>query len=383
MAGSTVLPGPVTATRSAPHVRDARSLRSMNAVTVFALLPCVLVGAWNTGSQANRAIAASGDAHDGGWRADVLTSLGVSLKTGEPIAALAHGLLYLIPVFLIALLAAAVWEEVFARARRRRRGAGVLVVALLFTLLLPPPAPLWQVALGMSVGVVLGCHVFGGIGLGFVHPSALGAAFLHLSYPSAIAGDPLWSDLAGYGGTRIFQEVAATGMDALVLSDVSWNDAFLGHTPGLLGVTSTLACVVGAGLLLERGVIAWRTLAAVLIGLVLATWFVSESGFTSSPVRGMPWTWHLVLGSFAFGTVFLATDPMTTPTTAGGRWLHGLGVGFVVVLIRTTNPLHPDGVLFAVLLGNVFAPALDALAVWVHTRNRTRRRAQRRERRHG
>ena len=342
---------PASATGASPHVRDGRNLRTMDGVVLTALLPCVLVGARSTGM------------HGAGGPDAALPAFG-------------RGLLGLLPILLTALLTAVVWEEVFARARKRRRETGTLLIAVLFSLLMPAGAPLWQVALGMSVGVVLGCHVFGGPGLGFVQPAVLGSVFLFLTYPDSLAAGTAPEGLAGYGGTRLFKDLAAAGMEALPAQGITWMDAFLGRVPGLLGVPSALACALGGLYLLWCGVIDWRTPAAVVIGVIAATLLLQGSDVTSSPMRALSWTWHLVLGSLAFGTVFLATDPMTAPITRGGRWLHGLGVGFVVVLIRTTNPLHPDGTLLAILLGNVFAPALDALVVHGHGKRRERRRAR-------
>jgi Na+-transporting NADH:ubiquinone oxidoreductase subunit B len=234
---------------------------------------------------------------------------------------------------------------------------------------------LWQVALGMSFGVVVGKEIFGGTGRNFLNPAVTGLAFLYLAYPNAMAGDPLWNGIGGYGGASIFGQVAALGMDAVGQAGITWWQAFLGRLPGRFGETSTLACLLGAAVLIATGAASWRIMAGALLGLIGTAVLFNLAGGGGSPIFAMPWTWHLVLGGFAFGAVFLATDPVSAAATDTGRWLYGLLFGFMVVLIRVANPVHPDGVVFAVLFANVFAPLIDYGVVWANIRRRARRDA--------
>lgn len=361
------------ATRGMVHVRKRASVRRVMGTIVVAALPCVLVGLYNTGYQANAALARlAGDAPEG-WRSDLLAALGVTLEPDAVLACVLHGALYLLPVLAVAWLAGGLWEHVFARARARPRADGLIATALLFTLLLPPGTPLWQVALGMSFGTVFAKELFGGTGMGFVCAPAAGSAFLALAWPDAMVGDALWTGLRGHGGTVLFSQVAGSGVEALARAGVTWQDAFLGRVQGSLGTTSTFACTLGAVVLVARGVASWRVVAGALLGSFGATLLLDAAGLATGPVAGLGWTWHVTLGAFAFGAVFLATDPGTGATTNPGRWLFGVLVGFMIVLIRVANPLHPDGVVFAVLFGHVFAPLIDSGVVWWHLRRRRRR----------
>lgn len=359
-------------TRGSVHVRDRTSMRRVMGTIVIAALPCVLVGLYNTGYQANTALARLAADAPEGWRSGLLAMFGVPLDRDCLAACVLHGALYLLPVFAVAWLAGAGCEYLFARARARPRGEGLLVTALLFTLLLPPAAPLWQVALGMVCATVFAKELFGGMGMGFVCAPAVGIAFLVLAYPDAMRGDPLWTGVRGYGGTVLFSQVAGRGTAALSEAGVAWQGAFFGRMQGLLGTTSALACTAGAVLMIARGIVSWRAVTGVLLGALGATLLLGGASLATGPMGALGWSWHVVLGAFAFGAVFLVTDPTTAPTTKPGHWIVGLLVGFLIVLIRVANPLHPDGVVFAVLLGNVFAPLIDSAVVAWHVRGRRR-----------
>ena len=359
----------------APHLHGAQSLRSVQGTVVLALAPCVLVALWNTGRQANLVLAGHPAGVGLGARARWLEAWGIGLDAGDLAACAAHGALYLVPALAVALATGLLWEHLFARLRQRARTPGLLALATIFTLLLPPAAPLWQVALGMSFGVVFGKEVFGGTGMGFLPPAALGIAFLRLAYPDAMADDARWPELAGYAGSKAFAQVAATGVDALRDADLTWAKAFLGDEPGRLGETSALACVLGAGLLVLRHVVSWRSIVATPLGLVLGLWALGAVDGGSNPVLALPWYDHLVLGGTAFGTVFLAADPTTAPLTEAGRLAHGLLAGFLLALLRADHPTHPDGTVSALLFAGVFAPLIDHVIVTAHARRRARRHA--------
>lgn len=360
-------------TRGSVHVRERTSVRRVMGTVVVAATPCVLAGLYNTGYQANTALARLADNAPEGWRTGLLQALDIPADPDAVFACLVHGSLYLLPALGVAWLAGALWEHLFARARGRPRTDGLLATALLFALLLPPATPLWQVALGMSFATVFAKELFGGTGMGFVCAPAAGVAFLALAWPGAMLGDALWTDLRGHQGTLVFGQVAGSGVDALGRAGLHWQGVILGQVQGSLGTTSALACAVGAGVLLVRGIVSWRLLTGVLLGALGATVLLDEGGLAVGPMAELDWTWHLALGSFAFGAVFLAADPATATTTNPGRWILGALVGFMIVLIRVANPLHPDGVVFAVLFGNVFAPLIDSGVVWWHTMRRRRR----------
>jgi Na+-transporting NADH:ubiquinone oxidoreductase subunit B len=340
---------------------------------LLALVPCVLAGLYNTGHQANLAAARLGSEAPPGWRGDVLAALGIGRDPASVWDSLWLGLLYVAPILAVAAIAGGLWERAFARLRGREATEGLLVTALVFTLILPPAAPLWQVAIGISFGVVVGKEIFGGTGKNFLNPALTGLAFLYLAYPDEMAGDAIWTGLGGYGGTTVFGVAAAAGMDAVAQADITWARAFLGQTQGMIGETSTLACLLGAAILIATGVASWRIMAGILIGTVATVILVNALGHGGGPIFAMPWYWHLTLGGFAFGAVFLATDPASAAATDTGRWVYGLLVGFMIVLIRVANPVHPDGAMLAILLGNIFAPLIDYGVIWANMRRRARR----------
>jgi Na+-transporting NADH:ubiquinone oxidoreductase subunit B len=367
-------PQPVT--WGAVHVRSRENLHRVMGTIVLAALPCALFGAYNTGYQANSALLRLGADAPASWRLDLLAGLGIPQAPENIPACFAHGLLYLLPALALAWLAGALCEGLFSRARSRPRIPGLLPTALLFTLLLPPATPLWQVAIGMVFGTVIAKELFGGTGMGFVCAPAAAAAFLALAWPDTLIGDPLWSGLRGHAGVIVFNDVAGSGVDGLAQAGITWSDAFLGRIQGRMGTTSTLACALGAVLLLTRGIASWRVLLGVLLGALAGTLLLHPGSATPNPVGELGWNWQVVLGAFAFGAVFLAPDLNAGPATDLGRWGLGLVVGFLIILIRIANPLHPDGVVFAVLCANVCAPLLDSVAVWWHAYRRRRRHAR-------
>lgn len=360
-------------TRCAPHARDTLSLKGIMDRLLLALVPCVLAGLYNTGHQANLAAARLGPAAPPDWRGDVLAALGIGRDPASVSDSFWLGLLYVAPILAVAAIVAGLWEQAFGRLRGRDPAPGLFVTALVFTLILPPAAPLWQIAMGISFGVVVGKEIFGGTGKNFLNPALAGLVFLYLAYPDEMAGDPIWTGLGGYGGTTIFGTAAAVGMNAVAQADITWARAFLGQTQGMIGQTSTLACLLGAAILIATGVASWRIMAGVVIGTVATVLLFNALGRGAGPIFGVPWYWHLTLGGFAFGAVFLATDPASAAATDAGRWAYGLLIGFVIVLIRVANPVHPDGVMLAILLGNIFAPLIDYGVIWANMRRRARR----------
>jgi Na+-transporting NADH:ubiquinone oxidoreductase subunit B len=359
-------------TTSAPHVRDANNTQRLMNNFVIATLPCWLIGLWNLGEQANLAMLQIGMGAAPGWRGALLDSLGVGYDPFNPVACLLHGLMYFLPIFLVALLTGTFWEAVFANQRRRPVDEGLLSIAWLYTLILPATAPLYQVALGMTFGMVVGKGIFGGTGRYLVSPAMLGLAFLTFSYSNLLFGQGAWIPVPGYDEpTTIELAVEEGGVPALLSVGYTWKQLFLGNQPGPLGVTSVLGCLIGAIYLIVAGTASWRIMLGSFLGMVGTVVLLNNLGPADSPLFSVPWTWHLVMGGWAFGTVFLATDPVAAATTNPGRWGFGILVGALTILIRITNPSYYEGIIFAILLASIFSPLFDYVAV---ERNIKRRR---------
>lgn len=364
---------PVPVSQIAPHIRDGFSLeRAMHWVAV-ALIPCLFMAFYNTGLQANIDIAVAKLETAPGWRGALLDTLGIGYDPGDFWATLAHGALYFVPILAVTAIVGRLWEAVFARLRDRPIGEGLMVIALLFALSLPPSVHLWQVALGISFAIVVGKEIFGGTGRNFLNPVLTGLAFLYVTYPRAMINETAWTVVDAFTAPTYLQQAARTVPEAVAWLGTTWMQAFIGLVPGSLGTTSTLACLVGAGILIYKRIASARIMIGVLAGMIAAVLFTNNLGESASAFAGIGWRWHLTLGSFAFGAVFLATDPVSASMTDTGRWIYGLLIGVMIVLIRVGNPSHPDGVMFAILFGNIFAPLIDYLVVRANIRRRARR----------
>jgi Na+-transporting NADH:ubiquinone oxidoreductase subunit B len=281
-----------------------------------------------------------------------------------------HGALYFMPVYAITLVAGGAWEILFAVIRRHAISEGFLVTSLLFALTLPPQIPWWQVAIGISFGVVIGKEIFGGVGMNVLNPALTGRCFLFFAYPRDISGDTVWVAVDGYTRATPLAELA----DPDLSLSVSWRDAFYGLIPGSMGETSTLACLIGAAILLIARVASWRVMLGVTLGMAGLAGFFNVVGSDSNPMFQVTPVWHLVLGGFALGTVFMATDPVSAAHTRPGQFVYGVLIGVATVLVRVINPAFPEGIMLAILFGNVFAPAIDR--IFVHRNIRRRRQRQ-------
>jgi Na+-transporting NADH:ubiquinone oxidoreductase subunit B len=366
-------PGEVT--RGSPHVRDAIDLKRVMIFVVLAVTPAALMGMYNVGLQANTAMAAMGVTEVDNWRWAVLSFLGIGHDPGSIWDNMWLGLMYLLPIYIVTMAAGGFWEVLFALVRNHEINEGFFVTSLLFTLILPPTIPLWQVALGISFGVVIGKEVFGGTGKNFLNPALVGRAFLFFAYPADISGDSVWTAIDGFSGATPLALAAAGGVQAMVESGITWSSAFLGNIQGSLGETSTLACLLGAVFLIYTRVASWRIMAGVFLGMVASVLLFNFIGSDTNPMFAVPWYWHLVLGGYAFGLVFMATDPVSAAMTDPGRWIYGVLIGVMVVLIRVVNPAYPEGMMLAILFGNVFAPLIDWFVVQANIRRRKRRHA--------
>ncbi|SER02617.1 Na+-transporting NADH:ubiquinone oxidoreductase subunit B [Nitrosomonas sp. Nm51] len=368
----TFLYTPADTARAAPHVRDGVDLKRLMSYVVVALIPCILWSWFNTGYQTNLALQELAIVKND-WRGLLLQALGIGFDPGSILANMAHGFLYFLPIYLTTLIVGGFWEVLFAVVRKHEVNEGFLVTSMLFALTLPPDMPLWMVALGISFGVVIGKEVFGGTGKNFLNPALVGRAFLYFAYPAEITGDQVWVAVDGYSSATPLGMGALGGIDAITVAGYTWWQAFIGLIPGSLGETSTLACLIGAVFLIYTKVASWRIIAGVFLGMVGTVLLFNVLGSGDNPMMAMPWHWHLVLGGFAFGMVFMATDPVSAAMTTAGRWVFGLLIGFMTVLIRVVNPAFPEGIMLAILFANIFAPLIDYVVIQINIRRRLRR----------
>src|SRR5690606_8150099 len=283
-----------------------------------------------------------------------------------------YGAVFFLPIYAVTFIVGGFWEVVFATVRGHEINEGFFVTSILFALICPPDAPLWMVALGISFGVVIGKEVFGGTGKNFLNPALTGRAFLFFAYPASMSGDAVWTAVDGFTGATALSVAAADGMTALV-GQMSWLDAFFGRIQGSVGEVSTLAILIGAVILLVTKIASWRIMLGVMLGMMALSSLFNFIGSDTNPMFAMPWHWHLVLGGFAFGMVFMATDPVSAAMTDTGKFWFGMLIGVMVVLIRVVNPAFPEGMMLAILFANLFAPLIDHFVVQSNVKRRLAR----------
>lgn len=305
-----------------------------------------------------------------------MKSLGLNHDPDSFLANLVYGALFFLPLYIFSMAVGGICEVLFCIIRGHEVTEGFLVTGLLFPLTLPPTIPLWQVAIGVAFGVILGKEVFGGTGRNFMNPALTGRAFLYFAHADTMTGNSIWTAVDGFSGATPLGALAAAdvevGMQAI---DVTWSQAFLGTMPGSLGETSVLACLLGCVFLLATGIASWRIMLSMLLGALGLSSLLYAVGSDSNPMFLMPPHWHLVTGGFAFGLVFMATDPVSATVTRTGMWIYGALIGVMTILIRVVNPAFPEGVMLAILFGNVFAPVIDAFVVQAHVKRRLSRHA--------
>ncbi len=370
----TLFYSPPDVTRGSPHVRDAIDLKRVMILVVFAVAPCLLVGMWNTGFQSNTAMALLGVDVAPGWRGAVLGVLGAGYDANSFYDNFVHGFLYFLPIYVVTMAAGGFWEVLFASVRNHEVNEGFFVTSMLFALILPASTPLWQVAIGISFGVVIGKEVFGGTGKNFLNPALVGRAFLYFAYPVQMSGDAVWTPVDGFSGATALGISAVEGLQGVLASGVTYSQAFFGQIQGSLGETSTAACLLGALLLIYTGIASWRIIVAVFAGLIIPA-LIFGGMDSGNPMLAMPWHWHVVLGGFAFGAIFMATDPVSAPDTMLGHWIFGILVGALTYAIRVINPAFPEGIMLAILFGNIFAPIIDYFVTQLNIRRRVKRNA--------
>jgi Na+-transporting NADH:ubiquinone oxidoreductase subunit B len=373
-------PGEVTS--NASHVRDGMDLKRIMSTVIVALIPCIAMAFWNTGYQANLSLSemAVEDAiANQGWRGSLMHAMHVPFNPASFWSNVILGGLYFLPAYLVTMAVGGAWEVLFSIVRKHEVNEGFLVTGMLFPLTLPPAIPLWQVAIGISFGVVIGKEIFGGTGRNFLNPALTARAFLYFSWSQDMTGD-VWTAVDGTSSatalTALGSAPGPVGMGAVTDLGMTWWDSFIGVIPGSMGETSTLACLIGAAILILTGIGSWRIMSGVVMGamgLSTVLWALVDSD--TNAMFALPPYWHVVVGGFAFGTVYMATDPVSSAMTEVGMWFYGILIGAMTILIRVINPAFPEGIMLAILFGNVFAPVIDYLVVQANIKRRMARNA--------
>lgn len=345
----------------------AETARRFNRFRLLALIPVFIAAVWHTGHQYTLSVKLLGEMPESDWRDTLVSKFGFELADISTMASLKAGLILVLCAVIVVVLAAAVLERVTSTAFHRNFDSGVLYFALLFALLMPPAASVFQLGFGITLGIFLGHTIFGGEGKTFLNPALVGAALTQVSFPTAGTDHPVWQEVNGYAGTTLFQHYAEQGSAGLTWLDIGWRDAFMGNIQGFLGTTSSLAILIGAVVLLAGQIISWRLLLAHVLGVAVIASLFNLAG---EGMMSMPWHTHLVLGSFAFGVVFLAADPSSSCCTNAGRWIQGLLAGGLIVFMRVMNPAHPDSVIAVLLLMSMLAPLIDHLVTWWNIQGR-------------
>ena len=337
-AFDTFLRVPGTVTRTGAHVRDAVDLKRIMIIVVLALVPAALFGMWNVGYQHSLATGVESGLFANFW----------------------YGLMKVLPLYIVAYLVGLGIEFASAQIRNEEVNEGYLVSGMLIPLIVPVDVPLWMLAIAVAFAVLFGKEVFGGTGMNFLNPALLCRAFLFFSYPSKMSGSEVWISLRN-GESLVDGVTGATplayaneGLAAVNNAGFSAWDLFAGTVPGSVGETSVIAILIGAVILIWTGVASWKIMISSVGGALLVGWLGNVCGATDIPA----W-YQLIMGGFAFGTVFMATDPVTSAQTECGKWIYGFLVGALCVVVRLFNPGYAEGMMLAILLMNTFAPLID------------------------
>ncbi|WP_419813641.1 NADH:ubiquinone reductase (Na(+)-transporting) subunit B [Bacterioplanoides sp.] len=370
----TGLYSPPNVTNNTAHVRDGIDLKRIMITVWICTFPALFFGMYNIGLQANEAIAAGAGTAIEGWREWLIALLGGGAHNAASVwDNMVFGAAYFLPVYATVFIVGGFWEVLFATIRKHEVNEGFFVTSVLFALILPPSIPLWQVALGISFGVVIGKEIFGGTGKNFLNPALTGRAFLFFAYPADMSGNAVWTAVDGFSGATALGTAAEQGVVNGQIGDITWFDAFFGLIQGSMGETSTLAILIGGVVLMTMGIASWRIVLGVFLGMVATTLLFNGIGSDTNPMMAMPWYWHLVVGGFAFGMIFMATDPVSASMTNKGKFVFGALIGFMVVMIRVINPAFPEGMMLAILFANLFSPLIDHFVVQANIKRRTAR----------
>jgi len=368
----TGLYSPPNVTNNTSHVRDGIDLKRIMITVWVCTFPAMLFGMYNLGLQANMAIAGDATLIEG-WRECLVQLLGAGHDAGSIWDNIVFGAAYFLPVYAVVFIVGGFWEVLFAMVRGHEVNEGFFVTSVLFALILPPSIPLWQVALGITFGVVIGKEIFGGTGKNFLNPALTGRAFLFFAYPAQMSGNAVWTAADGVSGATPLGLANEGGIQSILDSGITWMDAFIGTIQGSVGETSTLAIFIGGAVLLVMGIASWRIVAGVMLGMIATSMMFNAIGSETNNMFAMGPEWHLVLGGFAFGMIFMATDPVSASMTDFGKYFFGALIGFMVVMIRVINPAFPEGMMLAILFANLFAPLIDHFVVQANIKRRMSR----------
>jgi Na+-transporting NADH:ubiquinone oxidoreductase subunit B len=350
------------------HVRDSIDIQRIMVIVWLAAFPAMFFGMYNIGNQTLDYLTLVGSANTNDWHHVLINLVGYS--NDSFITKMWIGAVYFVPIYAVTFAVGILWEILFAVVRKHEINEGLFVSSILFALSCPPDLPLWQAAMGITFGIVIGKEVFGGTGKNFLNPALTGRAFLYFAYPSQLSGDKVWiaglSDTGitpeGFSGATPLGYAAEDGLQGLS-DNFSWFDALIGNIPGSVGETSVIAIGIAAVILLATGVASYRIILGTFIGMIVMSSILNIVGSDTNPMFQVPWYWHFVIGSFAFGLVFMATEPVSGSGTNAGRWIYGALIGVTVVLIRVINPAFPEGMMLAILFANLFAPVIDHMVV--------------------
>lgn len=370
-------------TRQTAHVRDALDSKRMMTLVWLALFPALFWGMYNVGNQSILALNHGGDliAQNvaSNWHYALANMLRIDLTSSAGIISkMLLGALFVVPIYATVFIVGGFWEVLFAIVRKHEINEGFFVTSILFTLIVPPTLPLWQTALGITFGVVIAKEVFGGTGKNFMNPALAGRAFLFFSYPANMTGDKVWTAVDGFSGATALSQWSSGGgvaslKHAVTGEPITWMDAFLGNMTGSIGEVSTLALLIGGAIIVFARVASWRIILGVMLGMVATSTLFNMIGSETNAMFSMPWYWHFVLGGFAIGMLFMATDPVSASFTDTGKWWYGALIGVMCVLIRVVNPAYPEGMMLAILFANLFAPIFDNLVVRANIKRRKAR----------
>ncbi len=354
-AFETFLFVPNVVTKKGSHIRDHKDMKRTMSVVVMATIPALLFGMWNTGYQHALSTGSEFTLFESFW----------------------FGFLKVLPIIIVSYVAGLGVEFIFAQSRGHEVNEGFLVSGMLIPLIVPIDTPLWMIAVATIFAVIIGKEVFGGTGMNIVNPALTARAFLFFAYPSDMSGDKVWIEgmgtgeglVDGFSGATPLAEAAAGNMEKLP----SIAEMFIGTIPGSIGETSTLAILLGAIFLLYTDVGSWKIMLSFFVGGLAMGLILNGFATDTNPYMSLPAYQHLLLGGFAFGGVFMATDPVTAAQTERGKWIYGFLTGFIAILVRVLNPAYPEGVMLAILLMNVFAPLVDHYVIQGNIKRRLKR----------
>jgi len=350
------------------HVRDSIDIQRIMVIVWLAAFPAMFYGMYNIGNQTLEYLSLAGSPNTNDWHHALINFVGYS--SDSFLTKMWVGAVFFVPIYAVTFAVGILWEILFAVVRKHEINEGLFVSSILFALSCPPDLPLWQAAMGITFGIVIGKEVFGGTGKNFLNPALTGRAFLYFAYPSQLSGDKVWiaglSDTGitpeGFSGATPLGYAAEGGLQGLT-DNFTWFDALIGNIPGSVGETSVIAIGIAAIILLATGVASYRIILGTFLGMIVMSSILNIAGSDTNPMFQVPWHWHLVIGSFAFGLVFMATEPVSGSGTNAGRWIYGALIGVTVILIRVINPAFPEGMMLAILFANLFAPVIDHMVV--------------------